>query len=48
MCFIWLATEEGRAHFQKESKELKDKDKDSQGSTEKARVAKVSSIETAC
>jgi hypothetical protein len=48
MCFIWLATEEGRAHLQRKSKELKDKDLESLGSTEKAHVAKISGIETAC
>jgi hypothetical protein len=48
MCFIWLATEEGRAHLQRKSKELKDKDLESSGSTEKAHVAKISGIETAC
>jgi hypothetical protein len=52
MCYIWLATEEGRAHLQKRSKELKEASSGSSDSTEKvteqANVARKSTgIETA-
>lgn len=52
MCYIWLATEEGRAQLQKRSKELKEASSGSSDSTEKvtekADVARKSTgIETA-